>query len=208
MSALLLGLSLGFASGISPGPMLVLVLTTALQWGARHGVAVAAAPLLSDVPIVALSVFTLGRLPGSVVAGMGVVGGLFIATLGVQAMRDSRTASLDADPASTPPTAWSALRKGAAVNLLNPHPWLAWITAFGPLTLTTWRESPPAALLWLVGFYVALIGAKALIAVLVAGGRQLLTPARYRVAVLLSGLALAVLGAVMVVEFATALRSG
>lgn len=208
MSALLLGLSLGFASGISPGPMLVLVLTTALQWGARHGVAVAAAPLLSDLPIVAVSLLTLGRMPGRVVSGMGIVGGLFIVALGVQAMRDSRTATLTPDPGTTPPSAWSGLRKGAAVNLMNPHPWLAWITAFGPLTLTTWRDSRPAAVALLVGFYAALVGAKALIAILVGGGRHLLTPPRYRVAVLLSGVALAALGVVMVVEFATALRAG
>lgn len=207
MSALLLGLSLGLASGISPGPMLVLVLTTALQWGARHGVAVAAAPLLSDLPIVAVSLFTLGRLPGRLVSGLGIVGGLFIVALGVQAVRDSRTATLTADRFATPPKPSSALRRGVAVNLLNPHPWLGWISAFGPLTLTTWRDSKPAAVALLVGFYAALIGAKALIAVSVAGGRHLLTPPRYRIAVLLSGVALAALGAVMVVEFAAALRS-
>lgn len=206
MSALLLGLSLGFASGISPGPMLALVLTTALRWGARHGVAVAAAPLLSDLPIVTLALFTLGQLPGRAVSGMGVAGGLFIVALGVAAMCDARTASLTPDPGATAPTTWSALRKGAAVNLMNPHPWLAWITAFGPLTLTTWRDSRPAAVALLIGFYAALIGAKALIAVLVAGGRHLLTPRRYRFAVLCSGLALAALGLVMIVEFSGALR--
>ncbi len=208
MSALLLGLSLGFASGISPGPMLALVLTTALQWGGRHGVAVAAAPLLSDLPIVTVSLLTLGRLPGRVVSGMGIVGGLFIVALGVQAMRDARTATLTPYPGATPPSPWSALRKGAAVNLLNPHPWLAWITAFGPLTLTTWRDSRPAAVALLLGFYAALVGAKALIALLVGGGRHLLTPPRYRIVLLLSGVALTALGVAMVVEFATALRAG
>lgn len=207
MSALLLGLSLGLASGIAPGPMLALVLTTALRWGARHGVAVACAPLLSDLPIVAVSLLTLGQLPTKAVSGMGIVGGLFIVALGVQAMLESRTASLTPDPVAGHPTTWSALRKGALVNLMNPHPWLAWITAFGPLTLSTWRESRAGAVLLLAGFYTALVAAKALIAVLVAGGRHRLTAPGYRCAVLLSGLALATLGGLMILEFTSALRT-
>ncbi len=202
MSALLLGLSLGFASGISPGPMLVLVLTMTLQWGGRHGVAVAFAPLISDVLIVTVSLLTLGMLSPTLVSLMGIVGGCFITFLGVQTILQARTAALTADAQLAAPSVWSALRKGAMVNLMNPHPWLAWMTAFGPLTLTTWRDSRPGAVLLLTGFYGALIGAKALIAVLVAGGRRRLTAQRYRVAVAVSGLLLAGLGVFMAVEFA------
>ncbi|MBK7720870.1 MAG: LysE family transporter [Austwickia sp.] len=208
MSALLLGLGLGFASGLSPGPMLVLVIITALQWGARHAVAVACAPLLSDLPIVAVALLALGRLPGTALAGLGVIGGIVIMALGAQTMHGSRTATLTPRPGVTPPSAWSALRTGAVVNLMNPHPWLAWMTAFGPLTLTTWRESRPAAVLLLGGFYGALVGAKVVIALLVAGGRQRLSAGRYQAVVFGSGGALTVIGGMMVVQFASSLRAG
>ena len=52
MDALILGATIGLAAGISPGPLLFLTITSALRSGARAGVIVACAPLLSDIVVV------------------------------------------------------------------------------------------------------------------------------------------------------------
>jgi MFS family permease len=55
ITALLIGISYGFAAGVSAGPLLGLVITQTLQGGWRAGNLVALAPLLSDLPIILLA---------------------------------------------------------------------------------------------------------------------------------------------------------
>lgn len=202
---LVLGLWLGLAAGVSPGPMLALVVTTALRWGVRPGLAMACAPLLSDVVVVTVVVLALREAPHGLVTALGVVGGVLVALLGAATARESRTASLTESADGAAPRPAAALRRGVLVNLLSPHPWIAWITALGPLTITEWRNAPGAGVLFVVGFYLTLVGSKMAIALLVSGTRHRLTDPGYRRAVLLSGLALVGVGLVLVVDFGRSL---
>lgn len=97
------------------------------------------------------------------------------------------------------------MRRAIALNLVSPHPWISWLTFLGPLTVTAWRSSPAAAIAFVAVFYLMLVGAKAVLAVLVSRGRDRLTDTGYRRAVVLAGWALVALGLVMAVEFATKL---
>jgi len=51
-TALLTGAALGLSAGLSPGPLLALVIVQTLTYSVREGVKVAAAPLVTDLPIV------------------------------------------------------------------------------------------------------------------------------------------------------------
>jgi len=161
---LVLGLTIGFTAGISPGPLLFLTITSALRSGARAGVIVACAPLVSDLVVVTLTLVVLGQLPPTVLAVIGVVGGVFMCWLGVRTWMEARTASLNQARDQQPPSTLRALREGAIVNLLSPHPWVAWATALGPLTLAAWRHQPAGAVVFVAGFYVLLVGAKIAVA--------------------------------------------
>jgi threonine/homoserine/homoserine lactone efflux protein len=105
VDALFLGLTIGLAAGVSPGPLLVLVITSTLRSGWRAGALAACAPLLSDAIVVGGVLLVLDRLPERSLSVLGVVGG------------------------PSP-----ALRQAALVNVFSPHPWLTWATALGPLT--------------------------------------------------------------------------
>lgn len=200
MTALVAGLSIGLAAGLSPGPLLFLTITFALRDGARAGVLVALAPLLSDLVVVSITLALLGRLPGSVLDLLGILGGLFVAWTGVQSFRAAGQATLTRHGAGRV-TARRALGQGTLVNLLSPHPWLTWSAALGPLTVTTWRAKPLAAAALVGGFYFCLVGAKVAVALAVARGRHRLTDALYRrLLSATSGLLVAV-GVVMVAEF-------
>ena len=96
MRELLLGIALGLGAGISPGPLLGLVLTSTLRRGFGAGVRVALAPLLTDAPIVLLSVFVLESLPAMAVRALGVAGGGYVVYLGAGTLRGARTAELSA----------------------------------------------------------------------------------------------------------------
>ena len=201
MQSLLLGLSLGLAAGVSPGPLLVLVVTAALRSGWRAGALAACAPLVSDALVVGVTLLVLDQLPARALAVLALVGAAFVAWTGVQTLRESRTATLEVAAGEQRTATWRAVRQAGLVNLLSPHPWLFWATVLGPLTLTTWRSAPAGALLLVAGFYVAIVGSKAVIAVVVAQGRRWLTDRAYRRVLLVAGLLLLVAAVAMVVEF-------
>ena len=56
LAFLLTGALLGLSGGLAPGPLLTLVANETLRHGARAGIGVALAPLLTDLPIVLITV--------------------------------------------------------------------------------------------------------------------------------------------------------
>lgn len=117
MDSLLLGLTIGLAAGLSPGPLLVLVITESLRSGWRAGVLTAAAPLLSDAVIVVGVLLLLQHLPARALPLLGVVGGLYIIWSAVNTWREA-AATLSTDDQSKPPA--TALRRAIVVNILSP----------------------------------------------------------------------------------------
>ena len=163
MDALLLGLSLGLGAGLAPGPLLALVVQATLERGFAAGARVAAAPLVTDAPIIVLCVLVLDGLGDDVLAALSLAGAAFVAWLAVDALR---TRPSESQPAS------GDLRRAALVNVLSPHPWLFWLTVGGPLVVGD------AGALFVAGFYVTLVGAKVAVAALVAAGRRRSVTAR------------------------------
>src|SRR5260370_29908657 len=78
LAYLLQGIVLGFTAGISPGPMLGLVINQTLKHGWRAGSVTALAPLLSDIPIIIFIVFLLGHLPQFMLHILSLLGGAFV----------------------------------------------------------------------------------------------------------------------------------
>ena len=192
MNELLLGLSLGFGSGIAPGPLLALVMTTTLQRGLLAGVRVALSPLVTDAPIILLCVLVLTNLPAAFASAVSLLGGLFVIYLGIEGLRDARHATLEIK-ASDDSGARDLLR-GALVNALSPHPWLFWLGVGAIKVLDAWKKSPANAFAFLFGFFLLLIGCKIAIAYGLAFGRQWLTLPLYRGLLSVGGLALLIAG--------------
>ncbi len=59
---LIIGTVLGLSAGFAPGPLLTLVISETLQSEIRSGVKVALAPIITDVPIIVLTLFILSKL--------------------------------------------------------------------------------------------------------------------------------------------------
>ncbi len=182
------GVVFGLAAGVTPGPLLALVVTESLRGGVRAGMRVAAAPLLTDAPIVLVSVLLLTRVTGTTVLGaLALAGALLLAALAW----DSLTVAAP-EAAAEPTQRGSALAKGAAVNLLNPHPYLFWIGIGGPTLLGAWDEGAAPAGAFLTTMYGCLVGSKMMVAWGVGKGRRLLQSRGYVYLVRALGLALGV----------------
>lgn len=194
MEVLLTAAVLGLTAGISPGPLLALVLSSTLERGFGAGARVSLAPVLTDGPIVLVALFVLKDLDSSWLALITLLGGLFVIWIGVQTVRSARQ-----EVALEPTGGGGAhdLARGALVNLLNPHPWLFWISVGGPMLIDSWRRSPLLAIGFLVVFYGLIVGSKILFAWITARGRRFITGIWYRRLLAGSGLLLIGLGALL-----------
>jgi threonine/homoserine/homoserine lactone efflux protein len=59
---LIIGIILGLSAGFAPGPLLTLVISESLQHGVRSGIKVALAPIISDLPIILLTLFIASKV--------------------------------------------------------------------------------------------------------------------------------------------------
>lgn len=191
----MLGVTLGLGAGVAPGPLLAVVIRSTLEGGFRAGARVALGPLVTDLPIIAVAVLLASALPDVALAALAVAGGVFLLWLGADALRDVPEVVEASAGAGAP---GGSLRRGAVVNLLNPHPWVFWITVGVPIL---GDGSAADAVLFLVPFYAMLVGAKLVVAAVLGAGRErLLRGAGYRWALRASGLLLLAAGIVLIVE--------
>lgn len=179
LASLLTGITLGFSAGMNPGPLTSLVITSTLEGGFRSGLRVAAAPLLTDLPIILIATLLVRALPVWAEVALSVAGGCYLAYLGYKTIVKARTAQPPAVGTRAVSTVVD-LRRGVIVNLLSPNPWIFWITVGAPILLAAWQHGWGVALAFLIGFYALLVGSKIALAAVIAGSRNHLDTTWYR----------------------------
>jgi threonine/homoserine/homoserine lactone efflux protein len=187
-SALVTGIMLGLAAGFSPGPLMALVITHSLRHSVREGLLVSAAPLVTDAPIIVVVLLVLNRVAEfeRLLGALAAVGGLYVLYLSYETLRTGPL--LEAVSEARP----RSLGKGVLVNLLNPHPYLFWVTVGGPFILEIQQSGWLAPCLFLAGFYLFLVGSKVVIAVVAGTSRSFLAGRAYVAIMRALGLALGI----------------
>jgi len=216
VEALLAGLVLGLGSGVSPGPLLALAISTTMRRGLRAGLLVVSAPLVTDTLFIVLTVTVISQLSPTIVAGLSLVGAAVIAWFAWENAREARRADIAALRTEPPTESGNRLTRltrqpllqAATVNVLNPAPWLFWISAGAPLLIGFADQGWGLVIAFLVAFYVAIIGSKALLVVAIAAGRQRLSTRGYRL--ILAGVAimLAILAVGLAINGVRSLMAG
>jgi threonine/homoserine/homoserine lactone efflux protein len=197
-----MGTVLGLSAGLAPGPLLTLVISETLQHGTLSGVKVALAPLITDLPIIILTMFILSTL-SNIHALLGIIslmGGIFILYMGRQNIR-AKEVQLDMN--GTPLT---SISKGALANALNPHPYLFWISVGAPTMTKAMGHNIEAALAFIISFYFFLLGSKFCVAVLLGKSKLLMNATAYLYIVRLLGFVLCVLALVLIHDGLTLLK--
>ena len=155
------GIVLGLSAGFSPGPLFALVLSESMRAGSRAGIMVALAPLLTDSPIILLSLWlvSLAHTLDPIVPFISLIGALYLFYLAYSSMTlDNADINIDRAPKK-------ALWRGLVANLTNPHPYLFWLGIGAPLIYRSLDKKSTDFLLFLGGFYLCLIGSKIFLAV-------------------------------------------
>jgi threonine/homoserine/homoserine lactone efflux protein len=199
---LTVGSVLGLSAGFSPGPLLALVISETLRHGMQAGVKVALAPIITDLPIILLTLLVLSKLSHlhNVLGVISLAGGFFILTMGWQSIR-SRGIDMNIEDAAS-----RSLSKGVVANALNPHPYLFWISVGAPTMTKALSLHIGAFMAFLISFYVFLVGSKILLAFLIGRSKSFLTGRAYIFTMRFLGLILIVFALALFHEGLTLLK--
>ncbi|MFT5684754.1 MAG: threonine/homoserine/homoserine lactone efflux protein [Myxococcota bacterium] len=175
LTATLSGAALGLAGGLAPGPLTALVITQTVRHGPAEGLKVSLAPVLTDGPLLLLGALAADWMArwDAVLGVIGLAGAGFLFWLGLESLRAGPLVVEGGDAPS------GGVLRAVLTNLLNPHPYLFWVTIGGPLVAEAWGHSVGSVVGFLLGFFALLCGTKAGIALLVGGGRRWLTGRAY-----------------------------
>lgn len=183
---LLQGLGFGLAAASQPGPLQTYLITQALARGWKKSLVNALAPLVSDGPIILLCVSILRQVPDWFQRFLYLGGGAFILYLAYGAFKSWRDFDVNAP---RPQSKISGLPKAAMVNALAPGAYIFWTLVTGPILVRGWREAPAHGIVFLTGFYTAMVGTLTAI-IIVFGAASNLGPKVNRALLGVSSLAL------------------
>ena len=190
------GMILGLTAGISPGPLLALVISETLRHGKMEGIKIALVPLASDIPIIAVSLIFLSWFARTqtALAIVAFVGSVFVAYLGYDCLKTRGLAS-DTKLSGIKPAG-----KGILVNILNPHPYLFWITVGAPIVFKAWQVNGWAVAAFFLSFYLLLVGSKIMVAILVHRSKTFLNNRGYVWIMRTLGIALLIFAVFFIIE--------
>ena len=180
---------IGFSAGISPGVLFALILSESLQHGAKAGIKIAIAPLITDVPIVLLCYYIFKQMAQVKILLIIITfsGGLFLVYLGYKNI--IATGEVNLKSVKT-----NSLRKGVITNFLSPSPYVFWMSIGAPLLGSAFGINVTTGIIFLIIFYTLLIGLKITIAILASKARRFVGGKAYKIVIRLLGFVLAGLG--------------
>lgn len=172
---LIKGMVLGLSAGLSPGPLLTLVVSETIRSGPSAGFRVALAPLITDAPMIVLCLAMLGAVAGMapVIGGIGLAGSILLMAMGIGQLRIREVPNVESTHQGRP------LLKGILANALNPNPYLFWLTIGAPLLMDALSERFIDAAAFLGVFYGCLVGSKLALAAWVGRFRRFVSGRYY-----------------------------
>lgn len=167
------GAALGLTAGLSPGPLMTLIVAESLRGGWSAGFRISFAPLVTDTVLITLAFFLTAALPPWGLSVIGIVGGLFIMWMGWGTIRSAGTVGAATAPA--PRFDGNPLARGIMTNLLNPYAFLFWATFGVTILRDAYTLSGWTGPVWFMApFFVVMISVNLVLSYSVARGRHLL----------------------------------
>ncbi len=164
--------ALGLSAAASPGPFQAYLISQALRLGWKRALPAAFAPLISDGPILVLVLFILTRLPPGFLRVLQTGGAFFIIYLAWKSWQAFRAFQPQQSKSSAGEERQNVFQ-AALMNFLNPNPYIFWSVVAGPMLIAGWNLSPINGIAFLLGFYLVMVLALALLIFLFASAGSL-----------------------------------
>jgi threonine/homoserine/homoserine lactone efflux protein len=193
LNYLAMGAVLGLSSGFAPGPLLTLVISETLQHDIKAGAKVALAPMITDFPIIILTLFIFSKLSNfdDILGIISLSGGMFLLTMGYQSLRMK---GVEINLKERKP---KSLIKGVLANATNPNPYLFWLSVGAPTMIKAINQNIYAAVAFIISFYVFLVGSKIILALFIGKSKFLLSSKAYLFTMRFLGLLLCALAMIL-----------
>ncbi len=191
---ILLGLSLGFSAGFSPGPLSTLIISESMLYGFENGIFVCFAPLVTDIVIVPSVLLLLSKISNTeIISFIAIAGGIYlIFWLGRKnlSFRIDNFSREEANPGS--------LKKGIITNFLSPSPYIFWLTIGGPIYFKGVEKSVYNGIAFIGLFYIAMIIVKIFLSFISAKSAEFIKGRAFEYSIKITGLILIGLGGYLI----------
>ena len=121
--------------------------------------------------------------PGALLT-ISALGALFLTKMGLECF------TLEPPKPESEGDASGSFKRGVLTNLLNPNVYVFWFLIGGPLMASAAEQEPVAPVIYAIAFLVTIILVKSAIAWVFVGGGTWLSPRKYRIAMVICGLAM------------------
>ena len=180
------GILLGLYAAFSPGPFQAYLFSQTLRVGWKRTLPAAFAPLFSDGPIIALFLLVLSGSPSLFVNSLRLVGGVFLLYLAWEAFHTTKYRLEQTNNRDNPVN--GSLIKAILMNFLNPNVYIFWGTIGATIVLSGWEQSTMTGWSFLIGFYLTIIPALALLITIFGTAGRLDEKIRRRIGFLMAAL--------------------
>lgn len=170
ISGFLLGLS-----GLIPGPLFTLVVSETLKYGIKEGIKVSFSPLITDLPIIVITILAFSRLSGidHLLGIIAFTGSAFLMYLTFESFSFKGSEAVSDSGKS------HSMKKGIIANLLNPSPYIFWFSIGAPTVVRAYGEGLMQASLFVITLYLTLVGSKVIIAIITGKSKNFLSSRYY-----------------------------
>ena len=182
-----IGLSLGITAGLSPGPLMALIISETIRGGMTKGIKVSLAPLFTDIPLILAIMFILKHIKelNLLLGVISLIGSSFLFYFGY---RDIKTVSVHLHRSQVKS---KSFEKGLFTNLLNPHPYIFWFFIGVPILINVGLLE---RIIFVVSFLFGIVGSKICLAALVERGKMFIDNKYYQRIIKFLGLLLIFFG--------------
>jgi threonine/homoserine/homoserine lactone efflux protein len=196
LESLFPGIILGLVAGLSPGPMLALVIAETLKFGKDEGFKVAVSPLVTDSTIILITLLVLSTLAeyDLILGIISIFGACYLIRIGLGNL-GTKLSRFEVSIERK-----EAFKRAIITNLVNPHTYLFWLSVGSPIIFETLKTDASATIFFLVGFYAFLIGSMTFVAFVVDRSKSFIKSKYYSYVVRLLGIILIFFALTVLVE--------
>ncbi len=183
---LITGLILGLTAGISPGPLMAVLISEILKGNLKNGLIISTIPVITDIPLILITIFILKKFENiePIISLLYFIGGIILIYFGY---KDISTNKIEISDSSE----ISSFKKGIITNLSNPHPYIFWIFIGVPFMMKGGIVEITA---FISGFFTGIVSVKVGIALMVEKGKSIVDSKFYLYLIKISGLILIIFG--------------
>ncbi len=184
------GLLLGISAGISPGPLMAVLISETIKGNFKNGFIISIVPVLTDIPLIIVLVFFLKNVQNHefIIKTLYFLGFIVLTYYG---LKDILASKVDININSY---TVASLKRGLLTNILNPHPYIFWGLVGVPFII---EENIFNMISFIAGFFIGIVGSKISIALIVEKSKKFLQSRYYIYMIKLSGLILVLFGVVL-----------